>query len=299
MTMPIIRPILRPKRRTSRDRQQACKNSCRLNAIVLFAAILVTLLGAAARPRAPPTTLRPAPTPRPGSVTPAFPPRPAAIAPAASPAPAAPDEWAGPTKPAARLDAAKQKPRPDREFLGDNSLTDAVLAHQNDAIEPVKKQIYGGYRRSDAETGGGQGANGSAWPRLPIARTISTRRRKILTWRKIAPSRPNSSRRPTTCLNAPTYCKCAPVNWTNRLSRGVALFSPTPSFSRERASSPPACGLTSRVKLRAASARRVRSSQAFDSRRVCPERRRGPFLSCPCCCFWSWRSPYPFLARGG
>ena len=110
------------------------KKSRRANALVLLAATLVALLGAAA-PALSADNNAPAPPPRPGGIAPAFPPRPTAIA------PAPPDDSAAPTDSAARLDAAKQSLDQIEKLLGDDSLTDAVLAQQHDAIEPVKKQI--------------------------------------------------------------------------------------------------------------------------------------------------------------
>ena len=109
------------------------KNPRRVNAFVLLAATLLAL-GAAA-PALSADNNAPVPPPRPGGVAPAFPPRPTAIA------PATPDDSAAPTDSAARLDAAKQSLDQIEKLLGDDSLTDAVLAQQHDAIEPVKKQI--------------------------------------------------------------------------------------------------------------------------------------------------------------
>jgi small-conductance mechanosensitive channel len=102
---------------------------------LLFEALLFAALFGAAAPafcadnKAPPSPARP------GVLAPAIPPRP-------SPAPAAPpDESAAPTDSATRLDAAKQSLDQIESFMEDDSLTDAVLDHQHDAIEPVKKQI--------------------------------------------------------------------------------------------------------------------------------------------------------------
>ena len=104
---------------------------CRAGAFALCTAILV---GAAA-PALCADNKTPTPTARPGVLAPAIPPRPA-------PAPvAAPDESAAPTDSATKLDAAKQSLDQIEGFLEDDSLTDAVLDHQHDAIEPVKKQI--------------------------------------------------------------------------------------------------------------------------------------------------------------
>ena len=96
------------------------KKPRRVNAVVLFVATLVALLGAAA-PALSADNNAPAPPPRPGSIAPAFPPRPTALA------PAAPDDSAAPTDSAARLEAAKQSLDQIESFLGDDSLTDAVL----------------------------------------------------------------------------------------------------------------------------------------------------------------------------
>ena len=129
----------------------------RAGALVLFAALLfAALLGAAAPALCADNKAPPSPV-RPGALAPAIPPRP-------SPAPAAaPDESAARTDLAARLDTAKQSLEQIEGFLEDDSLTDAALDHQHDAIEPVKKQNLSGHRRSDAETGGGKGAARPAW----------------------------------------------------------------------------------------------------------------------------------------
>ena len=110
----------------------ANKSVRRAGVLVLFAAMLA-LLGAAApavvrrhkcagsagAPGGPCARLPAAPGPRGGSRA----------------------RRCGPTNSAAQLDAAKQSLDQIESFLEDNSLTDAVLANQHDAIEPVKKQI--------------------------------------------------------------------------------------------------------------------------------------------------------------
>jgi potassium-dependent mechanosensitive channel len=109
------------------------KKPWRAGALFLCAAILAALLGAA--PALCADDNAPAPPARPGGLAPAFPSRPAAVA------PAAPDDSAAPVDSAARLDAAKQSLDQIEKLLLDDTLTDAILAKQHDAVEPVKKQI--------------------------------------------------------------------------------------------------------------------------------------------------------------
>ena len=136
---------------------------------------------------------------------------------------------------AARLDAAKQSLDQIDALLASELLTDADLAREAAAIDPVSKQILVGSCGSHAPAGGAQDPARPAWLGRPIQKPIRPRRLRIRASPRTATTSRSSIRRAKTCLNAPISCKCAPINWRRRSWTGGAPCSPMRCSRADRA----------------------------------------------------------------